>query len=70
MLEDEDSFDSDLDVDTDIKELKAVEEFTSLVRRYTIETDFDRKLLLGVLVRDCNIEKDMATRPTAHHHYS
>ena len=54
MLEDEDSFDSDLNVEQDIHHLKTVNEFTSLIGKYKIETDLDRRLLLGVLVRDCS----------------
>ena len=57
LMHDEDSFDSDLDVDHNIHSEKVVEEFTSLVGEYKIETDMDRKLLLGVLVRDCHLEK-------------
>ena len=34
-------------------------EFTSLISRYhhKVETDLDRKLLLGVLVRDSHLEQ-------------
>ena len=62
MLEDEDSFDSDLNVEQDIHQLKTVDEFTSLIGKYRIETDLDRRLLLGVLVRDCSLKKG-GTRP-------
>ena len=58
MLEDEDSFDSDLDVDQDIRHPKAIKEFISQIARYKIETDLDRKLLLGVLVRDHHLKQD------------
>lgn len=53
MLEDEESFDSDLDIDRDIRHPHAVKEFTSMIAHYRIKTELDRRLLLGVLVRDC-----------------
>ena len=57
MLYDEDSFDSDLDVDYNIHSERVVKEFISLVGEYKIATDMDRKLLLGVLVRDCHLRQ-------------
>lgn len=57
MLDDSDSFDSDLDIDKDIRKTKSVNEFIQLIGQYTIETDLDRKLLLGVLVRDCHLKR-------------
>ena len=53
LLEDEDSFDSDLDADPDIRLPKAIEEISSIIiSNYKIEIELDRKLLLGVMVRD------------------
>ena len=66
-LEDEDSFDSDLDVDQDIHHSKAVKEFTGLITHYRIESGLDRKLLLGVLVRDCDLDQD--PRPDDARHF-
>ena len=56
MLEDEESFDSNLYDDQDIRCPEAIKEFASMIAQYKIETDLDRKLLLGVLVRDCHIK--------------
>ena len=53
LLEDEDSFDSDLNADQDIRLPKAIEEVKIMIDTYKIESGLDRKLLLGVLQRDC-----------------
>lgn len=53
LLEDEDSFDSDLNADQDIRLPKAIKEVKIMIDNYKIETGLDRKLLLGVLQRDC-----------------
>ena len=57
LEEDHDSFDSDLDVDLDIRKPKAITKFTDSLSRYHIETDLDRELLLGVLMRDCHLKQ-------------
>ena len=57
MIEDEDSFDSDLDLDKDIRDPQAVQKFVEFLGEYKIETDLDRKLLLGVLIRDYHNKK-------------
>ena len=57
LLEDEDSFDSDLDVDRDIRDPDAVRKFSNQITEHRIESDLDRKLLLGVLVRDHSLRK-------------
>ena len=67
MLEDEDSFDSDLDVDQDIRHPKVIKGYSSLICRYKIETELDRKFLMGVLVRDCHFEQG-ATRGSDNRH--
>ena len=54
MPEDEDSFDSDLDIDKDNRTPEAVQKFVSSLQQYEIETDLDRKLIMGVLERDCH----------------
>ena len=54
LLEDEDSFDSDLNADQDIRLPKAIKEVKRMIDNYKIETGLDRKLLLGVLQRDCH----------------
>ena len=61
VLEDQDSFDSDLDSVQDIWHPTAVEKFTDKIIEHKIESDLDRKLLLGVLVRDHNLRKMIAT---------
>ena len=58
MLEDEDSFDSDLDVDQDIRKPQAIPEFVNFISKYQITSDLDRKLLLGVLVRDYHLQRE------------
>ena len=63
MLSDEDSFDSDLDFNTDIWHSREVKEFTSQITQYKIETDLDRKLLLGVLVRDYHLNHGSVRPP-------
>ena len=63
MLSDEDSLDSDLDVNTEIWNSLEVKEFTSQIIQYKIETDLDRKLLLGVLVRDYHLNHGSARLP-------
>ena len=63
MLRDEDSFDSDLDINADIWHSQEVKEFTSQITQYKIETDLDRKLLLGVLVRDYHLNHGSARLP-------
>ena len=55
MLEDEDSFDSDLDVDQSIRKPQAIPEFVNFITKYQIASDLDRKLLLGVLMRDYHL---------------
>ena len=55
LVEDEDSYDSDLNADQDILHLpEAIKEVKKMIDNYKIETGLDRKLLLGVLQRDCH----------------
>ena len=56
MLEEEESFESELHADQDIRYPEAMKEFANMIAQYKIETDLDRKLLLGVFVRDCHIK--------------
>ena len=65
--EDEESLDSDDDLDGGVSEeeihddlshaAKVTMQFSSLLSKYQIETDLDRKLLLGVLVRDYHLKR-------------
>ena len=57
MYEDRDSFDSELEVDESIWRPEAVKEFTDLISKYPVKTDFDQRLLVGVLVRDWHLKK-------------
>ena len=41
---------------------KVAMQFSSLLSKYQIETDLDRKLLLGVLVRDYHLKKKKESR--------
>ena len=67
MLEDTTGHsDSDSDSDLDFakrgiaKRRRAAKKLTGMVERYHIETDLDRKLLLGVLVRDSTNRKNLS----------
>lgn len=57
MLEDEDSFDSDLDVEEKVHQPESLQEFSSMLGKYEIKTELDRRLLLGVLERDFHLSK-------------
>ena len=63
----EDSFDSSLDVDQDIHHPDTIMEFTKSLGKYRVESDLDRKLLLGVLVRDCHLGGHELLAATSHH---
>ena len=54
MPKDEESFDSDLDIDKDNRSPKAIQKFISSLKQHKIETAPDWKLLIGVLERDCH----------------
>ena len=64
MHEDEESLDSD-DLDGSSEKIhndpshaaKVAMQFSSFLSKYQIETDLDRKLLLGVLIRDYHLKK-------------
>ena len=60
LLEDHQDYSShsDFDLEKDIYKPKSVDELTTLISQYKIETDLDRKLLLGVLVRDYDLKKE------------
>ena len=49
---DEDGFDSDLGVDHDIRHPDEIKKFSATIIGHSIESDLDRKLLQGVLIRD------------------
>lgn len=57
MVEDEESFDSDLGVDNGIREPEAVKKFVTFLESYKIESELDRRLILGVLIRDFHNKK-------------
>ena len=69
MHEDEESLDLD-DLEGTSEEIndgpshaaKVAMQFSSLLSKYQIETDLDRKLLLGVLVRDYHLKKKKESR--------
>ena len=52
LIEDEDGFDSDLGVDHDIRHPDEIKKFSDTIIEHSIESDLDRKLLQGVLIRD------------------
>ena len=49
---DKDGFDSDLGVDHDIRHPDEIKKFSATIIGHSIESDLDRKLLQGVLIRD------------------
>lgn len=63
----EESFDSDLDVDQEVWQPESIKAFSSQISQFKIENDLDRKLLLGVLVRDSKMKdaRRSGARPTA-----
>ena len=48
------SSDSDLDQALGIRNSESIRKFVETLGKYRIETDLDRQLLIGVLLRDCH----------------
>ena len=57
LIEEEYGFDSDLGVDHDIRHPDEIEKFSATIIGHSIESDLDRKLLQGVLIRDRYLRK-------------
>ena len=59
-----------MDIDHALHQPEAIKEFTRSISQYRVETDLDRKLLLGVLVRDAHLEgQELLTTTFQHNIY-